>query len=823
MRDIIKSLDKNKTFIIAFLIITEFIFMFLTYKSFYDRVETIDKTSVVKKEKYSMYIQDGNSYVEYTATNTFPNGYVLNLTQSRCVDGNDQVVSNALTKTGDKVTVTSNQTLFCTLYFDQDRHFASYLRSLCSSDNTIVAYSGKVTDDVSQIGTGVDATKVCAFTSNTNNNVVFANHCWQIRRTTETGGVKIQYNGEPTLGTDGSGNTTYDCGTSRPYHTGGIKTTTSLGGTYLYGDSYTTSVSGGNTTFTLTNTQSVEVTSSNASTVIPTLVGKYTCKNGTGTCTNTGLYKVDDFSSYSSAYVYQSTYNDAASVSAFNNGTTISHVGYMYNTTYPVSYNYLHSSASSISYVTLNASYLSSYSNYLYGDSYTMYGTSHMLTNSAIGNTIADYPTSWVGKYFCRSSSVNRCDNLFYVSGIDTSGTAPVLYYSSIDSNKQHDDPTYTYVFGDDIIDNGNGTFTMTNPQELYLKDWYSYYSSIANKYMCRGTYVFESNGTYTCNDNGTQNVAALKYITAATATDYSYDIIYKYGYGIEASGGSYQLTSKSNDEQTLQYIIHWPNSNTTNCFANGTTKLSSCGYKTLSNSHYTCLNLNGICDTYYFIYRNGSSLMYKTPITGGKYVSSNLNDQNNIFYDMLTKSDVNTTNSIIKDKIDFWYLNNLLNTSFEPLIDSGAVFCDDRRIVDFGGWDPDGVNMELNNSFIAFAETNYTSNLNCERAIDAFSVNNSIAQLTYPIALASVPEMSIVGKNARRYSPHNYWLLSPGYFSSGVASLRVDYSGNMDSSSSEYEYSVRPVISLSGNAEVSSGTGSTIDPYVITGSEMTP
>ena len=34
----------------------------------------------------------------------------------------------------------------------------------------------------------------------TNNNVVFANYCWKIVRTTETGGIKLIYNGKPTNG-----------------------------------------------------------------------------------------------------------------------------------------------------------------------------------------------------------------------------------------------------------------------------------------------------------------------------------------------------------------------------------------------------------------------------------------------------------------------------------------------------------------------------------------------------------------------------------------------------------------------------------------------
>jgi len=40
----------------------------------------------------------------------------------------------------------------------------------------------------------------------TNNNVVFANYCWKIVRTTDTGGVKLLYNGTPS--TDGSCNNT---------------------------------------------------------------------------------------------------------------------------------------------------------------------------------------------------------------------------------------------------------------------------------------------------------------------------------------------------------------------------------------------------------------------------------------------------------------------------------------------------------------------------------------------------------------------------------------------------------------------------------------
>lgn len=46
-----------------------------------------------------------------------------------------------------------------------------------------------------------DPYKIYYYNNNTGNNVYFANSCWKIIRTTETGGVKILYNGKPTVGT----------------------------------------------------------------------------------------------------------------------------------------------------------------------------------------------------------------------------------------------------------------------------------------------------------------------------------------------------------------------------------------------------------------------------------------------------------------------------------------------------------------------------------------------------------------------------------------------------------------------------------------------
>ncbi len=701
------------------------------------------------------------------------------------------------------------------------------LAELCEEDNTVVAYNGKVTDSVEQIGEGVDATKVCAFTSNNTNNLVFANHCWQIRRTTETGGIKIQYNGEPTLGTS-NGKTTYDCGTTRPYHMGYVKIKTSLTGTYLYGTGYTTSVSGSTTTFTLTDTSSVTVNSSNAETVIPTLAGKYTCKNATGTCTNTGLYKVDSYiNSYNNAYVYPSAYRDSIGNSEFNTiYSSIGDVGYMYNKRYSDSEYNMSSTVTMLSTVTLNSSAQTTYGNYFYSDAYTMNGNSHVLTNAVQGTTIDNYPSSWVGKYRCNSILSSSCGTMYYVSGINSSETDPIMYQLSVESGKQATDSSLTYIFSDGISDNGDGTFTMMNPQVVYRKDWYSNYSSLNNKYVCLGGYWTNNNGTYTCSDNGVQIVGALRYVTATTATSFTGTLIYKFGYGIEQSGNNFILTAKDGESQTLQYLTNWSSDTSINCFASGTTKLSSCGYKTLSKSHYTCYNLSGICSSYYYINSSTSSMTYSILISGGKYVSTDLTDLNNVLYEMLNASNLNNNSSTVKGFIDLWYQSNLLNTGYENLIERDTVFCNDRRVASFGGWNPDGGTTDFNdsNSVLKFAENTSTSNLNCNRSLDSFSTNNSLASLDYPIGLMSNPEMYILGNTNVRKAADTYWQGSANRYVGRIAFERSVYTaGDIASDNVSVLRGVRPAIVLNSSATFSSGTGTTADPWIVTGSEMTP
>ena len=123
------------------------------------------------------------------------------------------------------------------------------------------------------------------------NNVRLGDQCFKMLRTTDTGGVKLIYNGEY--------DETNKCNTSRGTHIGySSRTSQSLNSNYYYGTDYT--YDSVNKTFSISG--DTEVASWNATTG-PDLIGKYTCKSTTEAETCSTLYLVESYYTKSSAYV----------------------------------------------------------------------------------------------------------------------------------------------------------------------------------------------------------------------------------------------------------------------------------------------------------------------------------------------------------------------------------------------------------------------------------------------------------------------------------------------------------------------------------------
>ena len=184
-----------------------------------------------------------------------------------------------------------------------------------------------------------------------------------------------------------------------------------------------------------------------------------------------------------------------------------------------------------------------------------------------------------------------------------------------------------------------------------------------------------------------------------------------------------------------------------------------------------------------------------------------------------------NTTDSTIKTTIDNWYKDNL-NTNYGKYLSTTAVYCNDRST-------SDNTNFGARTRLI----TNKTPSYDCTATEDKFTVDSSTGngKLTYPIALMTADEVSfaggLFGTNAPTWYYYNsangsstgstwWWLLSPSIWSGSDANmfgvLGSSNPGNLDNNYVNFNYGVRPALSLKSCVKYSSGNGSANEPYTI-------
>ena len=381
------------------------------------------------------------------------------------------------------------------------------------------------------------------------NNVIFANHCWQMIRTTDAGGVKLIYNGETEDG---------KCLTTRGTHVGySGKTTKKLNESYYYGTSYTYDST--NKSFSLSGT----ITTGSIETE------KYTCLSISekGTCTE--LYYVESLSTGTTYNVLQlntsSKYSIFGELPFSENASSPADVGYMYNTRYQ---DRTHGLTSSRIIFNYGGTFQSSYwfaDSVTYDDSTKMYSLNNPYQISSLSDDI-----SLVGKYTFLKKDSSEQSSFVYCIG-SSSGT-------SMNMNKLTGGETTltnTYTYGDNYTDNGDGTYTINNPTVINEIDSYGKYNDMKKKYVCMNA----TNNT--CDD--------LWYITSSSLRDFSYASIknkFIFGNNFIYANGKYKLVD-TKLINALEFI-----------------KDESIS----KNHHYTCYDEIGECTTLSYVYRVNSS-----------------------------------------------------------------------------------------------------------------------------------------------------------------------------------------------------------------------
>ena len=120
------SKRRIKNYIVITLLILEVVTLTLTYKTYQNKPKKEkEKINVVDKKTFSMYVEDDNGeYAKYTESELFPSSskYTYNEEESYCIDIKEDIVDNVLSYNNGKVTVTSSKTVYCYLYFDQNKY-----------------------------------------------------------------------------------------------------------------------------------------------------------------------------------------------------------------------------------------------------------------------------------------------------------------------------------------------------------------------------------------------------------------------------------------------------------------------------------------------------------------------------------------------------------------------------------------------------------------------------------------------------------------------------------------------------------------------------
>ena len=177
--------------------------------------------------------------------------------------------------------------------------------------------------------------------------------------------------------------------------------------------------------------------------------------------------------------------------------------------------------------------------------------------------------------------------------------------------------------------------------------------------------------------------------------------------------------------------------------------------------------------------------LIKSTYITTNASFNSNSSSSSNMYY----------SNSNAKLVVDAWYNNTL--SGYDDKIQV-SKFCESIRVVPSASF-KDIVGNSVN------IQSNYTPRFDCVSDAAGKGI------LDLKVGLISYDEMHYIGISNNSY---NNWTMSPAGYSSNNSYVWNGYSNySTVSSTSPYLY---PVISLKPNVMVKSGSGTSVDPYII-------
>lgn len=349
---------------------------------------------------------------------------------------------------------------------------------------------------------------------------------------------------------------------------------------------------------------------------------------------------------------------------------------------------------------------------------------------------------------------INDMYNIYYVVDIleDSYKTIVFNYSDGIPDLNDY------YTFGDNYIKNSDGTYSLQNTTNIELNKFDSKYNDMNNKYSCLSY-------KDTCEK--------IVFITSATEDNYSFiDGSYNFSNDVEYENG-YHQTGNVLDSKKVKNSI-----------------------ELLSKNHYFTFSKNNNKKEiqFFYYYNKSDGMIYYITLQDGEKVEDAINNITNN----------NSKDSYTKKIIDLWY-NHYLNGYSNYIEDS--IYCNNREVENIGGFSKSG---DLNKKLL-FKEQ---ESLKCQNINNSFSINNSKANLKYPVGLMNKAEFKLMG-----YTDYSYLytlLMDP----SGITNHTYISSANVYKSTYLNAGEIKPVITLEKDSVISGGTGSQEDPYIFGGIE---
>ena len=350
-------------------------------------------------------------------------------------------------------------------------------------------------------------------------------------------------------------------------------------------------------------------------------------------------------------------------------------------------------------------------------------------------------------------------------------------------------------------------------------------YSSLVGKYLPNIT--ISSSGSSTAGKKSrTTNLYYIVYVISATQDSFTYKIIFSNKNMTE------DILASEEDDYGTSYYFRGAVKNNYVQFANkcwrivriagdGSVKIVLNNDNT-SKASNPCSSSNNSDDAAFAHY---SGTTYTTKF--------NPNNDDNAYvgfmYGTAGASDyasahANVNKSIILTSLETWYKKNL--TSYEDKI-ADTIWCNDKTTVTDTTFNPTSVS-DVNGLGYAKNRTYYATT---QRLIDtngtgpSLKCNGELSKITTKIGLLTADEVAFAGSVRSLYNystflcentgTEDWWTMSPySYdYGAGVWSVRE---GSLVNWGAAYSMSLRPSISLVSNIEISGGTGTSEDPYIV-------